>query len=143
MLLACACAPSRDTVPVVPEVRADAGEAATSEGYVAIAKKEHVTLALASHAGVRRDAALTVLERVSSEMEACVANLVTQNQLARGAARFQAKKRGTETLVDVKTEGGAAAVHNAVLCVVLPLRRYPFPEGPEGSTLVLDALWGP
>ncbi len=140
------CSPGRDSVPVMPEKRlgADAGTGPAQDGYVAVAKKALVTVALASHAGVSRDAAIAALARLADEADACAAKLSESGQLVQGAGSFVAKKKNAETLVDVKTEGGPRAVHNAVLCVVAPLRRGAFAaEGTEGATLVFDVLWGP
>ena len=89
-LTACASAGGggRDVVPESHDVQvADAGPAATPQGYDYVAKRPQAIVALAEARGIDQDVARAAVDRVADALDACAAEQGRRGALTNGAAR--------------------------------------------------------
>ncbi|MBX3260858.1 MAG: hypothetical protein KIS78_31130 [Labilithrix sp.] len=139
------CSPSpRDVVPESRDVRVtpDAGD----DAYVHVARRAHGVVALAEARRMADDDARAIVERIADELERCATGLEAQGLLVEGAARVVAVAgpNGTPAL-SVRLAPGDAVAHNALVCLVAPVRAttLPPPTSDGAPGLAIEATWGP
>lgn len=165
-LAACAACspPPRDVVPASRDVhvtreagemeaRADgaseteerAREPSATAGYEYVARRPHGVIALAEARHVNHEAARAIVERLADELERCASGLEAEGLLVRGAARVVAiaDPSGAPAL-NVRVAPGDDVAHNALLCIVSPVRATSLPSDGRGTPgIAIEATWGP
>jgi hypothetical protein len=144
--LATACSPSpRDVVPDSRDVRVAPGDAG-SETYVYVARRLHGTVALAEARHIGDEAARAIVDRLADELERCATELEAKRLLVQGAARVVAvaSSSGIPAL-SVRLAPGDAAMQNALLCVVAPMRATTLPAWTDRGQpgIAIESTWGP
>lgn len=146
-LSACASKPPRDTALGNEEERREPG--AGADAYEHVARRPHVTVALAEARGLDKDEVKGATERIADRLEACARELPpSEGGVVRVVARI-----GDDGAVDglnVRVEPGHAPT--ALRCVIAPIKLLVFNRGaaaekrPEGSVargLAIEAEWRP
>ncbi len=167
VLVACwlvGCGPSIDVVPpqgpaTAASGRARAGSTASSqgpgtpppkktplEGYVHVARREHVSIGLAEAREIDPEEANRVVDRLTERFEACAVKLEAEGQLAAGAGRLVVllDEKGHVTGTDAKLAPGSEVAGAALLCLLAPARALAYPPG-KGSRrgFAVEAVWEP
>lgn len=155
-LAACAACspPPRDVIPasrdvhVAPEANAtedSAHEASATAGYEHVARRPHGVIALAEARHMNHADARAIVERLADELERCASGLEAEGLLVRGAARVVAiaDPSGAPAL-NVRVAPGEDVAHNALLCIVSPVRATTLPGAGRGTPgIAIEATWGP
>lgn len=143
--LAVACPrPVENVVPETREVRTDAGAAV--EGYVHVAKRARVTVALAEARGVATEVGVAMTESLAARFDECAAALDRDGQLVSGAARLVvvAGDGGRAEGFNVRLAPGGAVAQNALRCLMPPAKLLVFPDGDGGQRgIAIECTWGP
>lgn len=143
--LAAACPkPVENVVPETREVRADAS--APAEGYVHVAKKPRVTVALAEARGVATEVGVAMTESLASQFDECATALEREGKLVSGAARVVvvAGEAGRAEGFNVRLAPGGAVAQNALRCLMPPAKLLVFPDGDGGQRgIAIECTWGP
>jgi hypothetical protein len=147
LALAACAGQARDVVPETHDTRVSpAPSAASSEGYVYVARRSHGLVALAESRGIAEDAARQLVDHLADELDACAARLAREGKLADGGAgRVVATldADGSVRGVNVKAAPGPGVAANFLMCVVSPLRLASFPAADAGARgLAIEATWG-
>jgi hypothetical protein len=150
-LVACASAGGggRDVVPESHDVQmADAGPAASSQGYDYVAKRPLAIVALAEARGIDQAIARAAIDRIADALDSCATEQGRRGALTKGAARVVAQidERGIVSGTNVKLDPGPGVVTTAVACFVAPVKMLVFPPTEGGTAergIAVEALWGP
>jgi hypothetical protein len=137
--------PVENVVPETHEVRTDAGPD-PGGGYVHIARKPHVTIALAEARGISEESGVAMTEKLAAQFEECAVMLQKDGQLVDGAARvvIVAGEGGRAEGFNVKLAPGGPVAQNALRCLMPPAKLLVFPDGDGGQRgIAVEATWGP
>ncbi|HVJ88652.1 MAG TPA: hypothetical protein VM580_02545 [Labilithrix sp.] len=144
--LGASCAPSpRDVVPESRDVRGifDAGG---GDAYVYVARRPHGVVALAEARHMKEEDARALVDRLADDLERCSSTLESQGLLVEGAARIVAVAGpdGTPAL-NVRLSPGNEVAHNALVCIVAPVRAAMLPPPTANATpgIAIESTWGP
>lgn len=115
------------------------------DAYVYVARRAHGTVALAEARGMTDEAARAIIDRVADELERCAADLEVRRLLVEGAARVVAVAGPDGTpVLNLRLAPGDAALRNALVCLVAPVRATTLPPSTSGKPgLAIEATWGP
>lgn len=150
-----ACAQSMDVVPVQgpsvagPMVASSATaptKKAPLEGYVHVARREHVSIGLAEAREVDPEEANRIVDRLAERFEACAVKLEAEGQLASGAGRLVVllDEKGHVTATDAKLTPGSEVAGSALLCLLAPARALVYPPGKGARRgFAVEAVWEP
>lgn len=143
---AAACSPSgpRDVATESRDVRRTT-EAVAPEAYVYVTRRPHGVVALAEARHMTDAEARAIVERIADDLERCLTALELEGTLVSGAARVVAiaGPNGVPAL-NVRLAPGEAVAHNALLCLVAPVRATTFPATTRDAPgLAIETTWGP
>jgi len=156
-LFATACGPSLDVVgPQAPTVATpsasvaptagDPAKKAPLDGYVYVARREHVSIGLAEAREIGPEDANRLVDQLSDRFEACAVKLEGQGLFASGAGRLVVliDERGHVIGTDAKLAPGSDVAGAALLCLLAPARALGYPPG-RGSRrgFAVEAKWEP
>jgi hypothetical protein len=116
------------------------------DGYVYVARKPHVTIALAEARGITEAEGIAMVERLAADFSGCAARLAGEGQLAVGAGRVVmiAGPRGMPEGFNVRLAPGAAIAQNALMCLIAPAKTLVFPPADASQRgLAIETTWGP
>ena len=91
------------------------------------------------------EAARGIVEHLADELERCATNLEARQLLVDGAVRVVAVAGADGTpALNVRLAPGDAALQNALLCIVAPIRAMtlPLPTSQGTPGLAIEATWG-
>ncbi len=151
-LLALGCPGKPADVAIAPPspsggvVRDPPDDGKTHDGYVYIAYKPYVTIALAEARGITDAEGIAMVDRLSADFSGCAARLKAEGQLVEGAGRLVmiAGPRGVPEGFNVRLAPGDAVARTALMCLIAPAKALVFPSADASqSGLAIEATWGP
>jgi hypothetical protein len=152
MFVLAACGGGRDVIPETKDVRestpADGRAAASNGGYEFVARRPLGSVGLAEARGLSSDVAEQATNAVADTMQRCMTELLRTGQMVQGAARVVARVTNDGGLegLNMTLSPGSAVTHNAILCVIAPIKSLTFPPTAEKTArrgIALEAAWSP
>jgi hypothetical protein len=116
------------------------------DGYVYVARREHVSIGLAEAREIHPEDAKRLIDQLTDRFEACAVKLEGQGLFASGAGRLVVliDERGHVIGTDAKLAPGSDVAGAALLCLLAPARALGYPPG-KGSRrgFAVEAKWEP